>query len=114
MLAATNELDCELGIPWASPMEAHVGHFSRLVIISLRTNVKLHGTSPWHPENCQGPPCSANRDSPRDKPVASLRASEATCESEASSKTDHRLARLRPIPTIVRIKFNQPFAEESN
>src|SRR5262245_44484628 len=50
-------------MPRACPVESHASSY-------VATSVNLHGTSPWHLE-IELPVCSSNRESPRDKPVAS-------------------------------------------
>jgi len=45
----------------------------------IAANVKLHGTSPWHPSVIFKLACSGNREAPRDKPVASKRDFKLAC-----------------------------------
>src|SRR5690349_21465262 len=74
-------------IPRACPVESHVCSYQnfktkgvqmprarpveRHVFCYLATNAKLHGTSPWHPDSGLDHRCSDERNTPRDKPVAS-------------------------------------------
>src|SRR5689334_14683261 len=53
-----------LRMPRACPVERQVSCF-------LATNVNLHGTSPWHHAAASDHRCSDERESRRDKPVAS-------------------------------------------
>src|SRR5690242_10994145 len=75
-------------MPRACPVERHVScylatnvklhgtspwHPDRWVRGGVATSVILHGTSPWHPERGLDHRCSDERNTPRDKPVASRR-----------------------------------------
>ena len=76
----------QLWMPRACPVEVHVGRYKNAffdqlrmprpgamevhVYVGLATSVRLHGTSPWHPKLFVGFG-SDERETPRDKPVAS-------------------------------------------
>ncbi len=92
-LKFTDQLS-QCGMPPACPGEAHVGCYSgpqssledatalrggvsRSLLsgsgLAVGSNVNLHGASPWHPKLFDSSVSSNQRETPPDKPVASLR-----------------------------------------